>query len=216
MSLVVTCLEIAAFLSSLLAWPMIAKTKHLRWFPLLLFIVAFVETTQAFFRSYFPYFNNTFYNIQVPVQHLLYFLILWEAISSKMKKKLLVFSSMGFVLLTVITLVWFTDTNHFNVLGYCAGSTLIVVWILVVFYDMLQDPSNLTFLHMPFFYMLFACLLFNVGTLPYFLTVNWLHFIQKQQEITEIFISVIGILTCILYGTYTACFLWMRLRKVHY
>lgn len=216
MSLIVTCLEIGAFLCSLLAWPVLKRSKHLRWFPLLLFIVAFVETAQAFFRPYFPYFNSTFYNVQVPAQHVLYLVILWEALSSKLKKTLLVISGMGFILLTIITLIWFTEINHFNVLSYCIGSTLLIVWILVVFYDMLQDPANLNFLRIPFFYMLFACLLFNVGTLPYFLTVNWLHFIQKHREITQIFIDVIGVLTCILYSTYAICFVWMRLKKAPY
>lgn len=216
MAMIITCLEITAFTASLIAWPWIKNTGYLRWFPVLLFIIAFVEGAQEFFRPYFPYFNSDFYNIQVPLQHLLYLLILYHAIISPVKKRFIIVSGAAFIAITLVTLIFYTKPDRFNVLSYCAGSGMLILWILIRFYEMLEKPSDFNFLQTPFFYMLFACLLFNVGTLPYFLMTNWLHFIQEHREITVVFIRVMGVLNCILYGTYTLAFLWIRLKKAHY
>lgn len=215
MSSVITYFEIAAFLSSLVVWPRIRESRYLRLFPVLLFLIVAVETYMTFFRQGTHYFNNMIYNVQVPLQHVLYLYILYQATEKDKYKHYLVFSIVTFVVFTIITTLFFTAENRNNVLSYSFGSILIIGGILMKFYEMLHAPTNFNFLKDPFFYMLFAFLLFNVGTLPYFLMSNWLYFIHKQKEFVQIMISVMSVFNYILYSTYTIAFLWMSLKKVY-
>ncbi len=81
---------------------------------------------------------------------------------------------------------------------------------------MLKSPENLDFLKDPFFYMLFALLLFIVGTLPRYLMVSWLATLDNEIEIRRMLGNVSSILNYILYATYTIAFLWMRIKRGYY
>jgi hypothetical protein len=84
------------------------------------------------------------------------------------------------------------------------------------FHEMLQNPTEFNFLRNPFFYMLFAFLLFNVGTLPYFTMGNWLYYSLERRDILIVLINVMSIFNCVLYGTYSMAFVWIILRKESY
>jgi hypothetical protein len=213
MSYYIAYFEIAAFLASLFAWPQLQKSSYLKWFPLLLFIIILVEIPQLFFKAYLPQNNSLVYNIQVPLQHVIYLLILHQATIKPSWRRAILLGGAFFVVFTAITTIFFTEPGHFNVLGYCVGSLFIIIGILMKFYEMLQNPTDFNFMKKPFFYILFAFLLFNVGTLPYFVMINWLNWIQTHQEVARIFNKVMSIFNYILYATYTLAFLWMSLKK---
>jgi hypothetical protein len=206
--------EIAAWIASLIAWPTIVKSSYLKLFPFLLFTVVLIEVWSILLYQYFPFDISSVYNIQIPTQHLLYLLILYLSVVRASWKKFLLIGGAFFLAFTMATAIWLTAPNRVNVLSYGVGSLLIVIGILMKLYEMLQKPTDFNFLKDPFFYILFAYLLFNVGTLPYFVMSNWLYFIQTQKEITQILINVMAIFNYILYSTYTLTFLWMRLKKV--
>jgi len=212
MSKVITFVELAAFLSSLGAWPYIKGSRYLRLFPLLLFVIVSVEILLTFFKKLI-YFNAFIYNIQIPAQHLLYLLILFHAFISLRRKKVMVVFMIVLSAITVLTGLLLVRGNKINTLAYCTGSIFIIVGILMKFYEMLQNPQEFNFLKDPFFYMLFAFLLFNVGTLPYFTMGNWLYFTLKRTDILAVLINVMSIFNYVLYGTYTIAFTWMMLRK---
>lgn len=204
--------EFVAFLTSLLAFPIIKKSKYLRLFPLLLFIIVLVEVYQLFFMSKGSV-NAWIYNIQIPLQHLLYLLILHQAVEQSSYKRFLVASGVTLIVFSILTNLFIVEDKHFNVQAYCLGSVLVIIGILVKFYEMLQNPTDFNFLRKPFFYMLFAFLLFNVGTLPYFAMGNWLYFVTTHKDILMMLANVMSVLNYILYTTYTAMFLWMIQRK---
>jgi hypothetical protein len=212
MKSIITYFEIAAFFSSVLAWPYLRKSSYLRLFPIILFLVFIVEVYQTFFNKPGTI-NAHIYNVQVPLQHLLYLYMLYLALIGKVFKYILGTALVLFVFSTLVTGFFFTQADRFNILAYCIGSVLIVIGIVLKYYELLQNPVDFNFLKDPFFYLLFAYLLFNVGTLPYFTMSNWLHFLKTTENIKQILINVMSVFNYILYGTYTTVFLWMILKE---
>lgn len=215
MSTYITWFEIAAFLASLAAWGIIRRSPSLRLFPLLLLLIAGVEAYESFFRTSHGGSNAWLYNWQVPAQHLLYLLILYYAIERPAAKKTLLIFIAALLVFLPLSGLFFTTKGRFNGVGYCFGSILVVIGIIMKFYEMLQNPSDFNFLRKPFFYMLFAFLLFNLGSLPYFAMGNWLYFTIGYKDAVLILVRVMSILNYILYGTYTIAFIWILQRKAY-
>lgn len=209
MSYYITYFEIAAFIASLLAWHVIHKSRYMRLFPLLLFVIVSVEVYLTFFHTPGRRVNAWIYNIQVPVQHLLYLAILYFATYHRKYKQLLIISMIVLVVFAMLSGFFLVEREQFNVYAYCMGSVFIIMGIIFKFYEMLQNPDEFNFLRKPFFYMLFAFLIFNVGTLPYFAMGNWLYTTKGYESYYQILINVMSILNYILYATYTIQFLWM-------
>ena len=208
--------EIAAFIASLIAWPVIRRNRYLRLFPLLLAVVVGVESRFTFFKNKAFPINSNVYNIQIPVQHLIYMAILYFATERPAYRKFLVIAACIFVPVIVLTILLLPDRRYTNVWGYCAGSTIIIIGAVAKFYEMLQDPTEFNFLKNPFFYLLFAFLLFNLGTMPYFAMGNWLYSHKQYKKEWVMFNDAMSILNYILYSTYTIVFLWMRRMKGSY
>lgn len=205
----ITYFEIAAFATSLLAWRQLRQTTYLKVFPFLLFIVVMVEVPHTFFREWFSYFTTSVYNLQVPLQHLLYLFILYLSFEKPKNRKTTLILMFSMTIIVTIAILLFSEKNRINSLAYCTGAVIVIGVTLMKFYEMLQYPSTYNFLKNPFFYMLFAYLLFNVGTLPYFTMGNWLYYTLKRHDILAVLISVMTIFNCLLYLTYTAVFVWM-------
>jgi len=205
--------EIAAFVSSLIAWSAMRNERHLRVFPFLLFVVVVVEVYETFLPARYRSFNSRIYNIQVPLQYVLYLLVLYFAINKRFYKKMVLMGMMILVPLTVVSELYFTPPNHFNVLSYSVGSLLAIIFIVIKFYEMLQNPLDFNFMKNPFFYILFAFLLFNVGTLPYFTMGNWLFYVKGYKEAVRILVNVMSVLNYVLYTTYTISFIWIIRKK---
>jgi peptidoglycan/LPS O-acetylase OafA/YrhL len=121
--------EFVAFLTSLLAFPVIRKSKYLRLFPVVLLVIVSVEVYQLFWGSKGKI-NAWIYNILIPLQHLLYLIILRLAVNKKRYKRFLLVSSIVLIAFCVIT-GFFLEENHFNVNAYCLGSVLIIIGILI-------------------------------------------------------------------------------------
>jgi hypothetical protein len=214
MSRYITYFEIAAFLASLVAWGVIRRSAYMRLFPLLLFLIVGAEVFETFFRAHRG-FNAWLYNWQVPVQHLLYLLILYYSMEKPTGKRVLLLFMFALLLFIPPSWLFFTASGRFNGVGYCFGSILVVIGIIMKFYEMLQNPSDYNFLRKPFFYLLFAFLLFNLGSLPYFAMGDWLYNTIGYKDAVIVLIQVMSILNYILYTTYTFVFLWILRRKAY-
>lgn len=215
MTLYITYFEIAAFIASVLALPVLRKSPYLRLYPLLLLVVVSVEVYMTFFRDIHRHpVNANIYNIQVPIQYILYISILYLSLHQPLYRRLMLGAGIFFVFVTVCSVWWLWSDPGFNVWSYCVGTLIIIVGILMKFYEMLQNPADFNFLRNPFFYLLFAYLLFAVGTLPYFTMSNWLYMVNEHRNILYMFWNVMSILNYILYTTYTVVFLWMIQKKV--
>jgi hypothetical protein len=212
MSSYITIFELFALLASLAAWGQIRSSPYLRIYPLLLLLVAGVETYTTYFKTH-RVSNAWIYNWQVPVQHLLYLLILYFALEKPSSRRLMLYFMAALVLLAGISWALLTEKGRFNAIGYCCGSIFVVIGIILKFYEMLQNPTDFNFLRTPFFYLLFAFLLFSVGSLPYFSMGNWLYFVIGYKAAVLVLINVMSILNYVLYGTYTMVFIWIILRK---
>jgi len=212
---IITFLEIAAFLASLAAWRVILTSRYMRLFPLLLFIVVAPESYETFFRPASQESNAVIYNVQVPLQDLLYLLILYYATVNRKHRFFLMVSFIMFAIFCIGTTLYFTPPNHFNILSYCIGSIIVIIGILLKFYEMLKSPAEFNFLKKPFFYMLFAFLLFNVSTLPYFTMINWLAYFKPGKSLFQILSNAMSIMNYILYSTYVIGFIWMIRKKAY-
>lgn len=216
MTQLITWTEIAAFLASLLALKNILGNKSLRLFPLLLGLVTLVEVYETFFAPANVSFNTNVYHVLIPIQFVLYLLILYYSFSKSTYKKYILVTAFVLTAFYIITTIYFTAKNRANVIGYCFGSICIICFIVLKFYEMLQNPMDFNFLRNPFFYMLFAYLLFLVGTLPYFSMSNWLYFVKGNKAAVMVLVNVMSVMNIILYSTYTIAFLWMTQKKVSY
>ena len=135
----------------------------------------------------------------------------------RLAKRIVIASAVALVHVVVISTVLLTPQNRINSIAYCTGSVFIIAGILIKFHEMLQNPTEFNFLRNPFFYMLFAFLLFNVGTLPYFTMGNWLYYsMEGGRDILTVFINVMSIFNFVLYTTYSLAFVWMILKKGSY
>lgn len=208
----ITYFEMAAFAASLLAWSNIKRNNYLRLFPLLLLIIVSVEGYERFIEKRDNVNNAWLYNITVPVQYLIYLAILYYAINNKPFKKIIIAVSVLFIIVTIFTQIFFVQKGTFNTWSYSTGSIILIVLILIKFYEMLQKPAAMDFMYDPFFYMLFAFLLFKVGTLTYFVAANWVGFQQDDQSKVIIFQNVMSILNYILYSVYTTAFVWIKMK----
>ena len=180
----------------------------MRLFPLLLFLIAAGELYGYHLAK--VYRNSVwFYNLLDPVLSLLYFLILYFSIISKHFKKIIIGSSVMFILVTCISYKYFYERDLFNIWMYIFGSILLIVFVVFKIYELLEDPANLDFLKNPFFYILIITLLFYTVTIPYMSMNTWIANTEKSR-FTIILIDVIDILNYILYATYTIAFLWIR------
>ncbi|MGC4038673.1 MAG: hypothetical protein QM764_22105 [Chitinophagaceae bacterium] len=206
--------EIAAFVLSLLALPVIWKSRYMRIYPLVLFIVVAVEG----YYSFFPvatYVNPEVYNIQIPLQYVCYHMILFYAGDGKVFRFYLIIAIVAIVVFTAVS-NYLVTAGHSNVWSYSFCSILIIIGIVWKCYEMLKDPASFNFLRNPFFYMLFAFLIFNLGTLPYFSMANWLYHTTQYRYVFNILVSVMSILNFILYTTYSICFIWIIRKKGFY
>jgi len=209
----ITFFEIAAFISSFFAWPFIRKSAYLRLFPFLLFVIVSVEVFETFFKTKDVNFNTWLYNIQIPIQHILYLFILYFSFEKKESKKLIVLFLIVFVLWTIFSSIFLAEPKHLNSYSYCLGSLFIIIGIILKFYEILKDPTHFDFLKNPYFYILFAFLIFNVGTLPYFAMGYWLYFKMGYTNAVKILVNVMSILNYILYSTYSLVFIWIIRKK---
>ena len=192
--------------------PFIWKNSYLRIYPLLLFIVVAVEG----YYSFFPvgnYVNPEVYNVQVPLQYICYELILYYAATGKGLRMFSGVSVFIIVIFTIISNPYFSRIHQSNIWSYSICSILSIAGILWKFYEMLKNPMEHNFLRNPFFYMLFAFLIFNLGTLPYFSMANWLYTTKGYRNIYHMLESVTSFLNCLLYAVYSFAFIWIIRKK---
>ncbi|MEM6523423.1 MAG: hypothetical protein AAF693_06520 [Bacteroidota bacterium] len=216
MSDYLTYLEISAFVASLIALPVLKRRPYLLLFPLLLLPVVLVEGYQAFINPDKGSTTEFIYNFQVPLVQLLYLIMLAWSMESLRKRKWILIATLVFLGFSIITILYYLGEAKFNVLSYSLGCIFLTAGILIKFYEMLKSPTKFDFLKDPFFYMLFAFLLFNMGTLPYFSMANWLYYSIGNHDLVIILYNAMMILNLLLYFTYTICFLWMRAMKDSY
>lgn len=199
--------ELAAFVTSLIAWPELRKSSYLKIFPFLLGMIVAGE----FYGYYLVVIKGRdslwFYNIFNPCQFFLYLLILYLAVRSKMFKKVLL---TGGFLIIVFVLIWLESFYvKFNIYMYFLGTLLVIIGVSRVIYETMEAQEEV-FLKLPVFYMFFSILVFYSGTLPMMIMNNWLGEFDFSESVRQIIVLIFTILNLILYGTYTFCFLWIR------
>lgn len=208
--------ELVAFLVSLLALPVLWRDTSLKIFPLLLLITCAVEAHQFWIKFDQAEYNILIYNIHLLVEGLLYLLILYLSSAQREYRRIMLVFALIFMLGWVLTTLFIYPSDRFNAAALSIEAVLLVMGILLRFYEMLKSPTNFNFLKNPFFYMLFALMLFQVGTLPFFTMGNWLYYEMGQYDAVAALYRVVSILNFLLYSTYTFCFIWMRITKLSY
>ena len=204
--------EGAAWLTSLVALPRLWSRPPLRIFPLLLSLVVGVEALQ-YFGVENRLGNVTTYNLLAIAMWLLYATSLYLALQKPSYRRTMVAAAILFVAVVLSSYGYYQTQQRFNTPMYATGTLMMVLGVLLKFYEMLKSPGQLTFLKDPFFYILFALLLFSVGTLPYFIMGNWLFYDLGRPDLVKALANVMSILNYLLYGTYTVCFVWISTTK---
>jgi len=204
--------ELTAFLLSLVALPVLWKSSYLRVYPVLLLIVTGVEGFYYLFPEKTSG-NARVYNIQIPLQYTCYLLILYYAADNKQLKHFIAGMLWLLAVFCILTTILFMKPGDLNVWSYSLCSVLTLIATIGKFYEMLKNPAGLDFLQNPFFYMLFAFLLFNLITLPYFSMGKWLYYTKGFRNVSMMLYYVSYLLNYLLYIVYTICFVWILRRK---
>jgi len=213
--------ELLAFVCSLIALPVIWKSKYLRIFPFLMLIIVAVEGFYKFFITDRWTNNAPVYNVQVPLQYVCYLLILYYSARTISLKR---YSIVGLIILVVfnaITTIYFTPEKYSNVWGYYCCSIIAIMGIIIKFYEMIitTRTAKYDFLKDPFFYILFAFLFYNLVTLPYFGMANWLYRTNRLSEFKGVLTALTQLMSVtnyILYTTYSIAFIWIASARVIY
>lgn len=211
----ITWFEIAAFIACLLAVGKLWNHPPWRVFPFLLGITVCVEALETFVYADKASNAHT-YNVLATLQLLLYGLFLYLNSHSSKVRRIMLWGWLVFLVVALVSMPFYWQPPRFNVIAYTLGCILLVNGILLAFYEMLKSPQGFNFLKLPIFYVLFALLLFIVGTLPYFAMGNWLYFHLRRVDLVQVLANVMSILNYLLYTTYAVCFLWIRATKVTY
>lgn len=207
--------ELAAFACSLLALPFTGTQKFLRIYPALLLLIVMVEGYYTLVAAS-NHGSALVYNIQVPLQYICYLFILYLA-TGKKGFRIFVLVLIGCIIVfTLSTNPYFNSKGYSNVWSYSFCSIVTIPAIVYTFYEMLKNPIGYNFLRNPFFYMLFAFLLYNMVTLPYFIMANWQFQTKAYENIHLILANVMSIMNYVLYTVYSISFLWIIRRKVTY
>jgi hypothetical protein len=205
-------LELAAFIASLIAWPVLRKSRYLKVFPVLLGLIVAGEFYGYYLRLTKG--NNTwFYNFFNPCQFILYLLILYRAIDNKRLRGLML---AGCVFIAISALLGLEPSfrKMFNIYMYSLGAMLVITGVAAKIYEMVNVRED-SFLRSPVFYIFFSIIFFYIGTLPILVMNNWLAKFDFFNSIRQVLVITFTILNFVLYGTYTYCFLWLR-RKATY
>lgn len=144
---------------------------HLRWLPLYLGFVAFVEL----FCHYFYKVNNVWlYNVVIFIQinfYLLIYSLYFEGVKRKTIGFLQGFFNLCFIGAFVIGLNDFrTDPSSY---GYVVGGIVMLIMLIMCFNQMLKVSSLNGILRNLFFWLSFSLLVYYATSLPLYSITNW-------------------------------------------
>jgi hypothetical protein len=163
-----------AFLSSLVSWRQ-GVALHFRIFSVLLGLTVVVESFAAFLGRSFHFgpFSRV-YTIFLLLQFWVYGYFFYRVVWAAALRRLILVFLVGFPLFWVVTESCFFGFLRWNPFVPIVGSFFTIVFVLLYYYELITDREAPSLQRLPEFWIATGMLLFYLGALPYFGTLDFL------------------------------------------
>ena len=195
-----------AFFLSIVATPILLKSRFLILYPVMLFILVLgIPFHKMIFSRNVRIIVYIVDQLVFPCGHLLIIYL------SATGKKLKVFIRFTAPMAAVFFLIGFCifKSTHINYWNTSLFAVLMIIAILWKFDEMLQTHIQYDIFRDLFFYMLFALLLVSLITIPLSFMSNWVFYATPNSDIRLIIQEASNVLLCLLFIIYSIAFICM-------
>ncbi len=187
------------------------KETPLRWF---LPFLAIIVTYEYGILSKWDFFfidkrNHWLANIISTLEILFYSFIFYQYINSIKVKKIILYSSVIFLLFTILNIVLIQGYNSFHTITYRIGSILIIWYLYHYFRQLLKTEEEIILVKYPMFWISTGLLFFFLG---FFFYLSAFDFIAYQSIKTHAYLYKIIRFTLIIqmYAFFSISFIWKQ------
>lgn len=116
--------------------------------------------------------NTTFYNFSTTFEAVFYLWVLFNIVSGKLIKKIILISLFIYPILCLLDIYVFQSPSSFHTVSYAFGCLLLIFFSIVYFYELFANPKAITLSKEPAFWICSGLLFFYSVTFPLFVCVN--------------------------------------------
>jgi hypothetical protein len=183
--------------------------SYLKFFPLFLLLTLFAEV----YGSYLSYSNQRnieFYNFFTVLEFCFYLIILRLIIKNKNIRKIIVITTILYVIAAIVNISFYQGKNSFHTITYSIGCLIVVSFCIYFFLELFRLPKSIKLSRNPAFWICSGLLFFYCCGFPLYAFINfWSHL----EWIIKRFDDIVTILNTFLYTLFTIAFLCNRTRK---
>jgi hypothetical protein len=198
-----------AFLSSLNSFRL-DLPFHLKLFSCLLGLTLVVELFQGVFIRVFHFKNNFWiYNAFGLVEFWLYGYFYYRVIEVKILRRIIFLFMVIFPIFWVITIFFLFGFNVWNSYVVIVGSFFSVLFAVMYYYQLITAREIRSLRNMPEFWIATGMLIFYLGELPFYGTLNFL--MSHNLGLTKSLLNILKVLDTLMYGLFSYGFLCLTI-----
>lgn len=165
----------------------IRNSFYLKLFLIFIGYSLLIEILGFLFGFIFRVNNHVIYNSWGLVSHFFYMFFFLSQIKNKPRRKLIKCLIIIYFVFTIVEVSFFTNfLNQFLVKNEIIGSFLIMISVLMYFYELLKSDKILNLKESMFYWIGLGVLLFNVGFIPAYVVAEYISFGVAYRIITLI------------------------------
>lgn len=185
------------------------KNSYLKFFPLFLLATLIAETVASYLTSISK--NNLYiYNLFTVFEFCFYFAFIRNVISDNKAKQIIRFSTILYLILSIINIFFVQGIYSFHTMTYCLGCLTIVVVCIYYFLELFRSPKAVKLSVQPAFWICSGLLFFYCCGFPLY---AFLNFWARFEFMINNFEYILTILNIFLYLLFTIAFLCNRTRN---
>lgn len=189
-----------------LKWP-----KPYRYFSIFLIITLLNEILAISWKVYlYKVFRGTpsniwIYNIYIVPEYLFYFFFFYLILRNEVKKSIVNLLSLTYGIFSMVNLFLVQGLDNLNSYTIIVGNIVLILLSILYFNKNLNEKILLPQKSQPTFWISLAVFIFSVGSLPYFIFMNYLIKVNIGMAIALFYILLI--LNTLMYSLYLIAFL---------
>ena len=196
---------LAAFLSSLISFRL-DFPFHFKLFSVLLGLTFLVEVSATIISRVLHHRNNFWiYNAFTLVEFWAYGYFYWRVIEVKILQRIIFLFLLIFPIFWFVTVFFLFGFNIWNSYVLIAGSFFSVLFAIMYYYQLITALEIQSLRNLPEFWIATGMLVFYLGALPYFGTLNFL--MSYNRAAATSLLQVLKILDTLMYALFTYAFL---------
>lgn len=183
------------------------RHTYLKYFLLILWLVAGVEWTMSLMKLMEVRFQNKFvYNALTTLQYLYYLTLYYRFLGNKSYKKIVLFLIGMYILITGASFAFLqplTLTALFNSYSFIAGAIFLIIAIGIFFAEILRTEKVLYFKKYLMFWVSIGLILFYAPVIPFVVSIN----VVSALVVSDILLIVLFALNVITYSCFIVGFI---------